>query len=135
LIVAYVGTPVGLSAVSTNRTQAISLSVGFYFITDILWVFGDGTFAVRYVFEELLSLSFPETVYQFVYLPTLAIHILLAVVSIPFVYYVLLLAVAHPVSELRSTRHPTVGRVAAALWVTSFVLGNAVYLLLYVVYG
>ncbi|MFB6302067.1 MAG: DUF420 domain-containing protein [Haloferacaceae archaeon] len=77
----------------------------------------------------------PGTVYRFVYLPLLGIHILLAVVCVPLVYYVLLLAFAHPVSDLPSTRHPTVGRVAAALWVTSFVLGNVVYLLLYVVYG
>lgn len=77
----------------------------------------------------------PATVYRFVYLPVLGIHVLLAVVCVPLVYYVLLLAFTHPVRELPSTRHPAAGRIAAALWVTSFLLGNVVYLLLYVVYG
>ncbi len=68
LVGAYVGTTVGLSALSSNRTRAISLSVGFYFLTDILWVFGGGTFAVRFVFEELLSVSLAESVYQFIFI-------------------------------------------------------------------
>jgi putative membrane protein len=76
----------------------------------------------------------PEQVYLFVYLPLLAVHILLAVICIPLLYYVLLLAASHPVAELPRTRHPTVGRVAAALWITSFSLGVVVYVLLHVVY-
>ena len=67
LVGAYVGTTVALSASSANRTQAISLSVGFYFLTDVLWVFGGGTAAVRFVFEQLLSVSLAEEVYQFVF--------------------------------------------------------------------
>ncbi len=76
----------------------------------------------------------PETVYQFVYLPTLAIHILLAVLSIPFVYYVLLLAVTRPVSAIRDSSHARIGRVAATLWAVSFALGIVVYLMLYVLF-
>ncbi|WP_302081228.1 DUF420 domain-containing protein [Salinibaculum rarum] len=76
----------------------------------------------------------PETVYQFVYLPLLAIHILLAVLSIPLVYYVLLLAVTRPVAAIRDSPHPRVGKVAASLWFISFALGIVVYALLYVVY-
>jgi putative membrane protein len=76
----------------------------------------------------------PTTVERLVYLPTLAIHVLLAVVCVPLLYYVLLLAVTRPVSELPSTNHPLVGRVAVALWLVSFALGLAVYVLLYVVY-
>jgi putative membrane protein len=76
----------------------------------------------------------PEAVYQFVYLPVLAIHMLLAIVCIPLLYYVALLALTRPVSEIPGTKHKRIGRVAAALWLTSFVLGNVVYLLLYVVY-
>jgi putative membrane protein len=75
----------------------------------------------------------PETLYQFVYLPLLAIHILLAVVSIPLVYYVLLVAVTRPVAAIRQSPHPRVGRVAASLWAVSFALGIVVYLMLYVV--
>lgn len=76
----------------------------------------------------------PETVYQFVYLPILAIHVLLAVVSIPLVYYVLLLAVTRPVAAIRETPHSRVGKAAATLWFVSFALGIVVYLLLYVVF-
>ncbi|OVE84465.1 DUF420 domain-containing protein [Natronolimnobius baerhuensis] len=76
----------------------------------------------------------PETVYQFVYLPLLAVHIFLAVVCIPLVYYALLLASAYPTAELRRTSHARVGRYAATLWLVSFSLGIAVYVLLHVVY-
>lgn len=76
----------------------------------------------------------PSSVETYVYLPTLAIHVLLAVVTVPLVIYVLLLAVTHPVAALPETNHPSVGRVAAALWLVSFTLGVVVYLLLHVVY-
>lgn len=76
----------------------------------------------------------PESVYTTIYLPLLAVHILLAVVTVPLVIYVLLLAGTHPVSTLPDTRHPTVGRVAASLWFVSFLLGEVVYAMLYVVY-
>jgi putative membrane protein len=76
----------------------------------------------------------PDPVYRTVYLPLLSVHILLAVVCIPLLYYVLLLAATRPVSALVDTAHARVGRVAAALWILSFVLGNVVYAMLYVVY-
>jgi len=76
----------------------------------------------------------PETVYRFVYLPVLAIHILLAVVCVPLLYYVLLLGLTRPVSDVFGTNHRRIGRVAASLWLVSFVLGNVVYAVLYVVY-
>ena len=76
----------------------------------------------------------PDAVYQFVYLPVLAIHIVLAVVCVPLVYYALLLAFAYPVEELRTTGHARFGRYAAVLWLISFSLGIVVYVLLHVVY-
>jgi putative membrane protein len=76
----------------------------------------------------------PDTVYQFVYLPTLGVHILLAVVCIPLLYYVALLALTRPIAAIRDSLHPRVGRIAASLWFVSFLLGDVVYLLLYVVY-
>jgi putative membrane protein len=95
-------------------------------------------FLVLYLYKVVLEgpapFPGPESVYTFVYLPLLAIHILLAVVCIPLLYYVLLLAVTRPIADLVGTAHRRVGRVAAALWLVSFVLGNVVYLLLYVVY-
>jgi len=76
----------------------------------------------------------PETVYQFVYLPLLAIHILLAVVCIPLVYYALMLAFSRPAAELARTSHARVGRIAATLWLISFTLGIVVFVILHVVY-
>lgn len=97
------------------------------------------TFLVLYLYR-LVSLggpaSFPgpATVEQFVYLPMLAVHILLAVICIPLLYYVLLLATTHTVGELARTRHAAIGRIAATLWLVSFALGVAVYATLYHVY-
>jgi putative membrane protein len=76
----------------------------------------------------------PDAVYRFVYLPTLGIHVLLAIVCVPLLYYVALLAATRPIPELRGSLHPRVGRIAAALWFVSFLLGDVVYVLLYVVY-
>lgn len=96
------------------------------------------TFLVLYLYKVILEgpteFVGPAVVDTYVYLPALAVHVLLAVVCVPLLYYVLLLAVTRPVSEIPLTRHPTVGRVAAALWLVSFALGILVYLLLYVLY-
>jgi len=96
------------------------------------------TFLVLYLYKVALTgprgFSGPDVVETYLYFPLLGIHILLAVVCIPLVYYVLLLAYSHPIHELAETAHPRVGRAAAALWLVSFVLGEAVYLLLYWLY-
>lgn len=76
----------------------------------------------------------PAAIEQFVYLPMLAIHILLAVCCVPLLFYVLLLAATRPVDALYLTRHRSVGQVAAVLWVVSFALGIGVYVFLYVLY-
>lgn len=95
-------------------------------------------FLVLYLYKVALQgpaeFPGPPTVYQFVYLPLLAIHILLAIVCIPLLYYVVLLGLTRPIRELFDTNHKRIGRVAASLWLISFVLGNVVYVLLYVVY-
>lgn len=97
-----------------------------------------GTFLVLYLYrvsvEGTTVFAGPDAIKQFVYLPVLAIHILLAIVCIPFVYYALLLASAYPVSELPETPHPRVGKIAASLWLISFALGIVVYLLLYILF-
>lgn len=96
------------------------------------------TFLVLYLYRVSLigpsPFPGPEAVYGFVYLPVLAIHITLAIVCVPLLYYVLLLALTRPVSEIPRTNHRRVGRVAASLWLVSFALGVVVYALLYVVY-
>ena len=88
----------------------------------------------RIALEGPAAFPGPDAVYAYVYLPVLAIHIALAVLTLPLVYYALLLAWTRSVSELRETLHARVGRVAAALWLISFALGEAVYAMLYVVY-
>jgi putative membrane protein len=97
-----------------------------------------GLFLVLYLYRVSLEgpteFTGPDTFRQFVYLPMLAIHILLAMVCLPFVYAALLLAATHPVGELRETVHPRVGKVAAALWLVSFTLGICVYLVLHVLF-
>jgi len=76
--------------------------------------------------------SFPGTgVVELAYFAVLGVHMVLAIVCIPLLYYVLLLAWTHQLSEIPRTNHRRVARVAAPLWVVSFVLGNVVYVLLY----
>ena len=76
----------------------------------------------------------PEVVRTFLYLPFLAVHISLAVLCVPFVFYALLIAGTRPVSEIRTTNHRRVGRIAASLWLVSFSMGLVIYGLLYHVY-
>ncbi len=76
----------------------------------------------------------PSLVRQYVYLPILLVHVGLAIVCVPFVYYALLLGLANPVEEIYRSRHRTVGRIAAGLWLISFSMGLVIYLLLYHMY-
>jgi Predicted membrane protein len=103
-------------------------------ITVVLFV----AFLVLYLYKVILAgpVSFggPPGVYERVYLPVLAVHIILAVVCIPFVVHALLLGLTHEVRELYQTRHQLVGRIGATLWLISFALGNVVYLLAYILY-
>ncbi|MFC6865510.1 DUF420 domain-containing protein [Halomicroarcula sp. GCM10025817] len=86
----------------------------------------------RVIFEGPTQFAGPAVLETYVYFPLLAIHILLAIVAIPLVYYVLLLAFSHPPARLSETNHPRVGKAAATLWLVSFSLGVVVYLMLYV---
>lgn len=109
-----------------HRTlMGISLGLFIAFLTLYLY---------KVVLEGPAAFPGPETIYQFVYLPILAVHILLAIVCIPLLYYVLLLALTHSIEEIPRTNHPQIGRIAASLWLFSFALGVVVYLLLYTVY-
>ncbi|MDZ7730394.1 MAG: DUF420 domain-containing protein [Natrialbaceae archaeon] len=77
----------------------------------------------------------PAWVYSYVYLPVLATHILLALVCIPLLVYVLLLAMTRPESAIYQSPHRRVGRIAAPLWITSFALGIVVYALVHTSVG
>jgi putative membrane protein len=92
-----------------------------------------GLYLYKVILQGPAPFPGPETLYRFVYLPTLAIHILLAIVCIPLLYYVLLLAVTRPIAEVFDTPHRRFARAAASLWLVSFVLGNVVYAMLYVI--
>ncbi len=68
LVAAYAGTTIGISAATKTRSRAISGAVGFYFISDVLFLFGNVSVVgmIRYVFEDLLSLGLAETTYAFI---------------------------------------------------------------------
>lgn len=76
----------------------------------------------------------PDSVYRTVYLPILIIHMVLAVICIPLLFYISILALTRAPGAVAATRHPTVARPTLALWVTTFVLGIAIYAMLYLVY-
>ena len=88
----------------------------------------------RVALEGTTGFGGPDVVNSFVYLPTLAVHMVLAVVCIPLLFYVALVGLTYPVSEIPLSKHPRIGRIAAALWLTSFAMGTGVYLLLYVLF-
>jgi len=96
------------------------------------------TFLALYLYRLVVhgTTAFPGdgVVYTFVYLPILVVHMGLAMVAIPLVYYALLLAGTRPVADIYDTNHARVGRVAAAAWLVSFALGIVVYLMLYVLF-
>lgn len=76
----------------------------------------------------------PSVVYYYAYLPILGIHITLAILCIPLVIYVLLIALTHTPREIADTPHPTIGRLAASLWLVSYTLGITVYSFLHFLY-
>ena len=96
------------------------------------------TFLVLYLYRVTLvgptEFAGPSVVETYVYLPLLGIHILLAIIAIPAVYYTLLLAASYPTAELSETNHPRAGKLAASLWLVSFTLGIAVYAMLYLLW-
>jgi len=70
-----------------------------------------------------------------VYLGTLGVHIVLSVVSVPFVLYAITLGTTHTPAELRETAHARVGRIAVTAWLVSLALGIVAYLMLTFYYG
>lgn len=121
----------GIRAIRAGRIRhhQIAMSTAFVQFVGFLVLY-----LYKVVLEGTTAFPGPEVVYMFVYLPLLAVHIFLAIVCVPLLFYVLSLAILHPVSTLPRTDHPRVGRVAATLWAISFTLGLVVYALLYLVY-
>ena len=77
----------------------------------------------------------PAAVETYVYLPLLAIHILLSAVSVPVVVHAVVLGLSHSPSELKQTAHARVGRIAVAAWGLSLFLGIVTYVMLNHIYG
>ncbi|MFQ3319389.1 MAG: putative membrane protein [Natronomonas sp.] len=76
----------------------------------------------------------PAVVETYLYYPFLFVHISLAIVCVPFVFYALLIAGTRPVADIYETRHRIAGRIAASLWLISFSMGIAIYAMLYHVF-
>lgn len=71
---------------------------------------------------------------RYAYLIMLAVHIVLSIVAVPVVLFALILGLTHTPSELKQTAHAKVGRIAAASWILSLVLGVVTYLMLNFIY-
>ena len=95
-------------------------------------------FLVLYVSRVALggtkSFAGPAAVRAYLYLPMLAVHVLLSIASVPLVIYNVLVGLSRAADAIGSTAHPRVGRVAVVLWSVSLVLGLGVYVLLNLVY-
>lgn len=77
----------------------------------------------------------PHVALEGAYLVMLFVHVVLSIVSVPLVVFALALAATVPVHRLGDTRHPSVGRIAAAAWLVSLLLGIGAYLVLNHVVG
>lgn len=84
--------------------------------------------------EKRLVDSVPDPI-ALGYFLMLAIHIVLSAIAMPVVIYAFLLGISHTPAELRDSVHPRVGRIAAASWVLSLVLGVVTYVILNHVYS
>lgn len=95
-------------------------------------------FLVLYLYRVALlgpsEFGGPAVVYTYAYLPVLFVHIALAIVCVPFVFYALLIAGTRPITDIYDTAHRKAGRIAASLWLVSFTMGLIIYALLYHVY-
>lgn len=76
----------------------------------------------------------PESVYLYVYLPILIIHLVLSIICIQPVLYVASIGLTHRIEHIPRTKHKIVGRIAVPMWILSLSLGLVVYILLYRVY-
>lgn len=88
-------------------------------------------YLLRLANEGLTEFPGPESIYLYLYLPVLVLHMTLAAVAVPPVIYMLYVGLSRSVEEIKLSSHGRVGKIAAPLWGASFVLGFVVYLLLY----
>jgi putative membrane protein len=129
---AAIGTIVaGVRAIKTDRVErhrALMLASFGLFAAFL------GLYLYRVAVLGPSSFPGPQWVRLYVYLPVLLIHISLAVLCVPFVFYALLSAGTRPIEEIYESNHRRAGRIAATLWLVSFSMGVVIYALLYHVY-
>jgi len=91
-------------------------------------------FLIMYVTRVLLGgikeFPGPQSLYYFVYLPVLTVHLALSVICIQPVVYVALIGLTHTVEDIPRTGHRQVGRIAVPAWILSLGLGLVVYAML-----
>ncbi|MFB6119822.1 MAG: ABC transporter permease subunit [Halobacteriaceae archaeon] len=66
LVAVYVSVAVAISAAASSRSRAISGAIGFYFVSDVLFLFGDLSVVglLRYVLEDLLGGEYHRFFYE-----------------------------------------------------------------------
>ncbi len=91
-------------------------------------------FLVLYVTRLLLGgtevYRGPQVIRDFVYLPVLAVHLTLSIVSVPMVLFNVLTGLTLPFGSIGRTPHPRIGKAAYLCWSLSLALGIVVYALL-----
>lgn len=105
-----------------SRLMAASSTAFFLFLA---------LYLVRLSNHGLTPFPGNQAAYNLVYQPFLALHITLAVVSVPLVLYALIIGLTRDTEGIQESMHPRVGRVAAPLWGVSYLFGFLVYLLLH----
>jgi putative membrane protein len=88
-------------------------------------------YVTRIYFGGVKAFPGSHSVYIYLYLPVLVIHLALSIICIQPVLYVALIGLTHRVEDIPHTKHRWVGRIAVPMWIVSLALGLVVYVLLY----
>ncbi len=80
--------------------------------------------------KVLLPPERQQWVKSYIYLPILAIHLMLSIISVPVVLYALVLGLTHTPKELVDTQKKKIGRIAVSAWILSLILGIITYIIL-----
>jgi len=103
---------------------AMPSALGLIFLFLVMYV-------TRIYLGGIKEFSGPESVYVYLYLPVLIIHLALSIICIQPVLYVALIGLTRKIEDIPATKHRLVGRIAVPLWILSLALGLVVYVMLY----
>lgn len=106
-----------------NAMVASFLLILIFLILYIIKTGGGGT-------KVLLPPEEQQWVKSYIYLPILAIHLILSIISVPVVLYALVLGLTHTPKELVDTPKKKIGRIAVSAWILSLILGIVTYIIL-----